>query len=149
MKDGTSEASDDSFDSSVSLFSSLNDFTSVESENYGVQSLPNPAHYISPGKTDINLEKQQKRSKLFRHHNKISEPPRMYSFSTPPSSVTDHMTRRSALPIDYKSSVATLPYISGDTQSVKYQEVVSNIAVANMIENNSPTNMFHVGDSNT
>ena len=34
-------------------------------------------------------------------------------------------------------------------QQCLYQEVVSNIAVANMIENNSPTNMFHVGDSNT
>ena len=149
IKDGSSEASDESFDSCGSLFSSLNDFKEYEKEKSGSSSLPMPAKYISPGKSEniTNAEKQLRRTQIFRHHTKLSENHGKYSFSTPPVSLSN-VTRRSALPVDYKASVATLPFIAGDNdQNSKYEDVVSNIAVSTMIDSNSPTNKYSLGES--
>ena len=71
----------------------------------------------------------------------------MYSFSTPPLSVSN-VSRRLFLPVDYKASVATLPLINGDTfQHSKFKEPVTTVAVSNILEKTSPTNNFAVGDS--
>merc|ERR1712179_169542 len=111
-KDGCSEASDQSFDSLGSEFSYLNDFEI--NTNGGNKNLPKPAKYVSPGKSENSTERQQRRTQVFRHHNKLSENQGMYSFSTPPLSVSN-VSRRLFLPVDYKASVATLPLINGDT----------------------------------
>ena len=144
-KDGCSEASDQSFDSLGSEFSYLNDFE-IDT-NGGNKNLPKPAKYVSPGKSDNSTERQQKRTQVFRHHNKLSENQGMYSFSTPPLSVSN-VSRRLFLPVDYKASVATLPLINGDTfQPSKFKEPVTTVAVSNLLEKTSPTNNFAVGDS--
>ena len=147
-KDGASEASDESFDSCGSLFSSLNDYKEMEKDKNGNNSLPKPAQYTSPGKSEFSEDKQQKRTQVFRHHTKLSEGPGIYSFSTPPYSLPN-MTRRSALPIDYKAPVATLPYIAGDNvnNAPKYEEVVTNLAVDILIDQRSPTNLYSIGES--
>lgn len=147
-KDGASEASDESFDSCGSLFSSLNDYKDIEKDKNGNNSLPKPAQYTSPGKSEFSEDKQQKRTQVFRHHTKLSEGPGIYSFSTPPFSLPN-MTRRSALPIDYKAPVATLPYIAGDNvnNTPKYEDVVTNLAVNNLIDQSSPTNIYSIGES--
>ena len=70
----------------------------------------------------------------------------MYSFSTPPLSVS-HASRRLVLPVDYKASVATLPLISGDTfQPSKFEDSIKQVPVS-LLETTSPTNNFTVGDS--
>ena len=144
-KEGSSEASDQSFDSLGSEFSFLNDFE--VRNNDGNQNLPEPAKYISPGKSELSIERQSRRTQVFRHHNKLSENQGMYSFSTPPISVSN-ASRRSFLPVDYKASVATLPLINGDTfQPSKFKEPVTTVAVSNLLEKTSPTNHFAVGES--
>ena len=109
--------------------------------------LPKPAKYVLPGKSESNSERQQRRTQVFRHHNKLSENQGMYSFSTPPLSVSS-ASRRLLLPVDYKSPVATLPPINGDTfQASKFEDSVTTVAVSNLLEKTSPTNHFAVGDS--
>ena len=126
-------ASDDSFDSESSLFSSLNDFQEIEKDALEKHSsLPNPAQYHSPRKEEVNIEKQQRRSQVFRHHVRLTESQGMYTFSNQPVS----LSRKSSLPVDYKSSVATLPYIPADESKPK---PTGNMAAAQMIE--------HIGDS--
>ena len=83
---------------------------------------------------------------MFRHHNKLSENHGIYSFSTPPISITNSSRRSVLLPVDYKASVATLPLISGDT-STKFEDSLAKLAVSNLIDTTSPTNQFTVGDS--
>lgn len=126
-----SVASDDSFDSESSIFSSLNDLQEIEKDSHSQEkhsSLPHPAQYHSPRKEEINIEKQQKRSQVFRHHVRLTESQGMYTFSNQPVS----LSRKSSLPVDYKSSVATLPYIPADATKPKSD---GNMAVVQMIEN--------------
>ena len=122
----------------------LNEFEiKNSSEN---QILPKPAKYVLPGKSESNSERKQRRTQVFRHHNKLSENKGMYSFSTPPLSVSN-VSRRLLLPVNYKSPVATLPPIKSDTfQASKFEDSVTTVAVSNLLETTSPTNHFAVGD---
>lgn len=117
-----SEASDDSFESYSSLFSSLNDDRDVTQE---INSIILPTHSVKEKKN------QSRRSKVFRHHIRLdstklsseqpppplpSPSPTLYSFSTPPLSLQERgektkLGRRSTLPLDYRATVATLPQI--------------------------------------
>jgi len=98
------EASDDSLESYSSLFSSLTE----EREGREVVSVPQPALYVSPASWK---EKQERRAQVFRHHTKLSDHTPYYSFSAPPLPARS-IKRTSTLPIDYKASVATLPYLA-------------------------------------
>ena len=135
-----SVASDDSFDSGPSsLFSSLTDFQDLDKEQAETHSsLPHPAQYISPRKESTTSEKQQqKRSQVFRHHMKLTERQGVYSFATPPVSLP-HVTRKSSLPVDYRSSVATLPYLPSDTDMNLKHDLMNQVpspTAAALVEN--------------
>eukprot|EP00092_Neocalanus_flemingeri_P007068 GFUD01007636.1.p1 GENE.GFUD01007636.1~~GFUD01007636.1.p1 ORF type:complete len:355 (-),score=102.24 GFUD01007636.1:296-1360(-) len=134
-KPARSEASDDSFESYSSLFSSLNDERDATKENSNPTSVPN----LLPPHTIKEEEKQSRRSKVFRHHirldgtklsNEPSSPPlpspspTLYSFSTPPLSLPERgdktrLGRRSTLPLDYRATVATLPNIAAKKETAR------------------------------
>jgi len=133
-KPARSEASDDSFESYSSLFSSFNE------DRDAIKDQPNhSAVGINlPTKSLNEEEKQSRRSKLFRHHirldsskitNEATSPPQqsptpsLYSYSTPPVSLLEQrgektrVGRRTTLPLDYRAAVATLPHISSQEHS--------------------------------
>ena len=111
-REGASEASDDSLDSYSSLFSSL-----TEERDKTEAGVPQPAQYLSPGGGDEKKEARgEVRSQVFRHHTKLSDDTGYYSYSAPPLSISARGLRRtSTLPIDYKSKVATLPYLARES----------------------------------
>ena len=116
-REGASEVSDESLESYSSLYSSLTE----ERDNNGNSSVPQPAQYVSPGTVE---ERQERRAAVFRHHTRLQDHQTdqagqspYYSYSAPPLSLSARPVRRTnTLPLDYKAPVATLPYLSGESQ---------------------------------
>ena len=137
-KSAKSEASDDSFESFSSIFSSLTD----EREIQGVSSQPSSIGKIESSNSVKQEENQLRRSKLFRHHvrldsSKISKDnspssTTLYSFSAPPEKL--RLGRSTTLPVDYRSSVATLPLIQAKQ---KESEREQTLAVQNLLDSES------------
>ena len=110
-------------------------------------------------------EKQTRRSKLFRHHvrldstkltNKSSSPPllsptpSLYNFSTPPTTLLERgektrVGRTTTLPLDYRSTVATLPNITAKEKCPKtfdLTELAVESALPKFESDNEPTNYY-------
>ena len=146
-KTARSEASDDSFESYSSLFSSFNEERDATKENSNPTSIGN----LLPPRSINEEEKQSRRSKLFRHHIRldstkianesasppnVSPTPSLYSYSTPPVSLLERgektrLGRRTTLPLDYRASVATLPLITSKASKETAQDTfdVTELAV--------------------
>ena len=122
-REGVSEVSDESLESFSSLCSSLTEERELRElrDNNGNSSVPQPAQYVSPGTVE---ERQERRAAVFRHHTRLQDHQAdqagqspYYSYSAPPLSLSARPVRRTnTLPLDYKAPVATLPYLSGDSQ---------------------------------